>query len=136
MVKKEMRKEIFDIFCKLKEEYCFKCEHYYEGFICGFEIEADEKDTQEDIIKRRDNVCMLNNNLVKCSHCGKYIPKECAIPCTWEEYDLTWYYCKICRKYCYGGDKDEVNKIKIVKKIYENIYFEDSISEIIDNILR
>lgn len=33
---------------------------------------------------------------VKCDHCGNTINKKDAVPCTWEEIDLTWYYCKRC----------------------------------------
>lgn len=46
---------------KLEEEHCFKCENYYEGFICGFVISSDpEKDTLKDIMERRKNHCSLD----------------------------------------------------------------------------
>ena len=39
--------------------------------------------------------------IVKCSHCGEDILKEQAIPCVWEQYNMTWYYCKRCNDGCY-----------------------------------
>lgn len=46
---------------KLQEKHCYKCEHFYDGFICGFEISMDdEKDTMEDVMERRKNVCNLD----------------------------------------------------------------------------
>lgn len=51
---------------------------------------------------------------VKCTHCGKDISKSDAIPCTWEEYNLTWYYCKECNDNCYsGGFKINNEEVKI-----------------------
>jgi predicted small metal-binding protein len=44
-----------------EEKHCYKCKHFYEGFICGFEISADqETDTMEDIKDRRKGVCTLD----------------------------------------------------------------------------
>ena len=51
---------------------------------------------------------------VKCTHCEKDIFKSDAIPCTWEEYSLTWYYCKECDNNCYsGGFKNNNEEVKI-----------------------
>ena len=51
---------------------------------------------------------------VKCTHCGKDISKSDAIPCTWEEYNLTWYYCKECNNNCYSsGFKINNEEVKI-----------------------
>lgn len=36
--------------------------------------------------------------LVKCDHCGLYFDIKDTVPCTWEEFNLTWYYCKKCNK--------------------------------------
>lgn len=47
---------------------------------------------------------------VKCTHCGETISKSDAIPCTWEEYNLTWYYCKRCNDNCYSGGLKINNK--------------------------
>lgn len=40
---------------------------------------------------------------VKCDHCGIEINKEDAVPCTWEEIGLTWFYCRICEEGVFGG---------------------------------
>lgn len=40
---------------------------------------------------------------VKCDHCGLEFNKGECIPCTWKEYDLTWYYCKRCNECFIGG---------------------------------
>lgn len=51
---------------------------------------------------------------VKCTHCGKDISKSDAIPCIWEKYNLTWYYCKECNNNCYsGGFKINNEEVKI-----------------------
>lgn len=58
-----MIKEInIEKYTKLKEKYCYKCSDFYEGFICGFEISADEKDTIEDIKYRRRMICELDKH--------------------------------------------------------------------------
>lgn len=43
--------------------------------------------------------------IVKCDHCGLNFNIEGTTPCTWEEYDLTWYYCKKCNKCFTDGKK-------------------------------
>jgi hypothetical protein len=51
--------------------------------------------------------------IVKCTHCGKDVSKSDAIPCTWKEYNLTWYYCKECNNNCYsGGLKNNNEEVK------------------------
>lgn len=52
-------------FIKIGEKHCFKCEYFYEGCICGFEISMDdEKDTMEDVMERRKNVCTLDKEML------------------------------------------------------------------------
>lgn len=47
---------------ELEEKHCYKCNHFYEGFICGFELSANnEKDTIHDIFNRRKGICSLDN---------------------------------------------------------------------------
>lgn len=46
---------------KLEEKHCYKCEHFYEGFICGFEISANKDDKIQDILIKRKDVCSLDN---------------------------------------------------------------------------
>lgn len=47
---------------KLEEKHCYKCKHFYEGFICGFELSSDDKkDSIEDVFNRRKNICTLDN---------------------------------------------------------------------------
>ncbi|HSQ90209.1 hypothetical protein [Romboutsia sp.] len=36
--------------------------------------------------------------MVTCDHCGLVVEKTTATPCTWEEFNLTWYYCERCNK--------------------------------------
>lgn len=40
-----------------QERHCYKCEHFYEGTICGFEISADENETFEEIKAKRACIC-------------------------------------------------------------------------------
>ena len=49
--------------------------------------------------------------IVKCSHCGEDILKEQAIPCVWEQYNMTWYYCKRCNDGCYRDEFEYGNEI-------------------------
>lgn len=62
---------------------------------------------------RKQNNCegerIVKMETVKCTHCGKDISKSDATPCTWEEYNLTWYYCKRCNDGCYR-DKFKSNE--------------------------
>lgn len=48
----------------LKEKYCYKCEHFYEGTVCGFVVSSEE-DGMEEVITRRKNVCDLDKALTK-----------------------------------------------------------------------
>ena len=53
--------------------------------------------------------------LVQCAHCGEHIPKVEATPCTWKEYNLTWYYCKRCNNNCYSKGKFKVNNEEVIE---------------------
>ena len=54
-------KEMIKTCSKLQEKHCFKCKHFYEGFICGFELSSNKvEDKIEDIMERRKDVCSLD----------------------------------------------------------------------------
>ena len=70
---------------------------------------------------------------VKCTHCGKDISKSDAISCTWEEYNLTWHYCKECNNNCCSGgfkinneeviiERDKSMKYELEKNEMELLY--------------
>ena len=62
--------------------------------------------------------------IVKCTHCGKDVSKSDAIPCTWKEYNLTWYYCKECNNNCYsGGLKNNNCKIEYIRNTQDPVRF-------------
>lgn len=55
-----MNKTKTQLILKLEEKYCYRCKYFYEGFICGFEISADNKDEMQDILNRRKGICSLD----------------------------------------------------------------------------
>lgn len=56
-------------------------------------------------------------DIVKCDHCGIEVDKNNAVPCTWKEFDLTWYYCKRCNEGVFGGlkvkNEEVIDKLKM-----------------------
>lgn len=54
---------------------------------------------------------------VKCDHCGIEIYLKDAIPCTWEEIGLTWFYCRRCDEGVFGGNTrvENDNVIDVLK---------------------
>lgn len=57
---------------------------------------------------------------VKCDHCGLEFNKDECIPCTWEEYDLTWHYCKRCNECFTGGGYVKFKNGSMIKTLTNN----------------
>ena len=104
---------------------CWKCKHlqksiYMESeretvYNCWCEVgdmDSKEKCEKFESVKRQFLLYKERSmEIVKCSHCGEDILKEQAIPCVWEQYNMTWYYCKRCNDGCYRDEFEYGNEI-------------------------